>query len=288
MQNIADGVFVETAYEGVNVGAVVSTRGIICIDVPTFPRDARHWTQRLRQLSYEPILYVILTDCHGDRVLNSRWLNAPIIAHQQTAERLNSYDKRYPQSLIDSLLMRNGEQGKEIMNSPVDRVTVSFSDEMTVVLDDRRLCLRARPGPSGSSVWVHLPDDGILFAGDTIVADTHPLLVEAQSETWLMHLEELSRANGSYRAVVPGRGRLDNAQAAEQVAAYLRLVRGYVGDHHRRGKPREELSSYINELLAHFPLGNLPRDWVSRQIRLGLDRVYEELKIATEPDLAVK
>jgi hypothetical protein len=131
-----------------------------------------------------------------------------------------------------------------------------------------------------------LPDDGILFAGDSIVADTHPLLVEAQSEKWLMHLEELSQANGSYRAVVPGRGEMNNSQAAEQVADYLRLVRAYVGDHQRQGKPREELAAYVADLLSRFPLGNLPREWVSRQIRLGLDRVYEELKIATEPGLA--
>jgi glyoxylase-like metal-dependent hydrolase (beta-lactamase superfamily II) len=278
MQEVAEGIFVETAYEGVNVGAVVTSRGVIGIDVPTYPRDARHWAARLRHLSYDPLLYVILTDHHGDRILNSRWLNAPIIAHERAAERVAGYEKRYPQALIDSVTSRNPEQGKEVVNSPVDRVTLSFSEEMTLVFDDRRLCLTWRPGPTGSSVWVHVADEGILFAGDCLVVDTHPLLAEAHCERWLGHLATLQQANGEFRAVVPGRGPLNRREAIEDVATYLRLVLEIAASHHRQSRQREDMSDYVGQLLPRFALNGLPREWVARQIRLGLDRVYEDLQ----------
>ena len=47
MREIAENVFIETEYDGVNVGAVRTRRGIIAIDVPSYPRQARDWAMRL-------------------------------------------------------------------------------------------------------------------------------------------------------------------------------------------------------------------------------------------------
>jgi glyoxylase-like metal-dependent hydrolase (beta-lactamase superfamily II) len=278
MQQIAKGVYVETEYPGVNVGAIVGRRGIVCVDVPTYPRDARHWAGRMRQLSRDPVQYVILTDHHGDRILNTRWLNAPIIAHERAAERMAAYDKRYPQALIDSVASRNVEQSKELATGPVDRVTMSFSEEMTLVVDERRVCLLAKPGPTSATVWVHLPDDGILFAGDSLVVDTHPILAEAQCGPWLSSLEALRQANREYRSVVPGRGPIASRGAVEDIIAYLRQVQNLASTHHTLGRSRDELNEYVGELLPRFPLNGLPREWVTRQIRLGLNHIYDEMK----------
>jgi hypothetical protein len=36
MEEIAEGVFVETKYEGVNVGAIVTELGVVCVDAPSY------------------------------------------------------------------------------------------------------------------------------------------------------------------------------------------------------------------------------------------------------------
>lgn len=70
-------IFVETHYAGVNVGAILTYKGLIAVDVPTFPREARDWAIRLHRLNQYPLQFVILTDYSGDRTLNTRWLSAP-------------------------------------------------------------------------------------------------------------------------------------------------------------------------------------------------------------------
>jgi glyoxylase-like metal-dependent hydrolase (beta-lactamase superfamily II) len=278
MQQIANGVFVETDYEGVTVGAIVRENGIICIDAPTYPRDARHWAMRVRQLAPVPVQYVILTDHHGDRIMNTRWLDAPIISHQQAAEKLNSYDKRYPQPLLDSLLWRNPEYGRELVSSPVDKPAVSFTDKLTLVQNGLTLTVQHVAGPTSGSLWVILPEAGVLFSGDSVVADTHPLLSEANSSRWLDSLQELQQTIDAGYTIIPGRGRLCGPEGARCTTEYLWRVRDCVESHYRQERPREELSHYVAELLATFPLDGVPRDWMQRQIRLGLDRVYDEVR----------
>ena len=132
MEEIADGIFAEFGYEGVNVGAIVTDSGIICIDAPTYPRDARDWVTQLDRLSAKPIKHLIVTDSNGDRLLNTRWINAPIVTHRWVAEKLTSYDKRYPQHLLDSLAQRNQFHGRELSPTPVDRPALSFSKDMKI------------------------------------------------------------------------------------------------------------------------------------------------------------
>jgi glyoxylase-like metal-dependent hydrolase (beta-lactamase superfamily II) len=279
MEEIGDSIYVTTEYEGVNVGAIVEEKGVICIDVPSYPRDASHWASVLRRLSCYPVQYIVLTDAHGDRILNTRWINAPIVTHQCAAEKLNGYDKRYPQPLLDNLIMRNPEGGRELSNSPVEQATISFSNDMVLVKNGYDVILKAAPGPTAGNSYVHIPQAGILFTGDVVVNETHPLLAEAHSQQWLDTLDHLTTTLlPEIETVVPGRGVVGNRGAVEPVADYIETVRARIAAHLQEKRPRDEVAAYVPELLDCFPLGNLPQEWLQRQVRLGLERVYDEMR----------
>ncbi|MCI0397511.1 MAG: hypothetical protein L0332_02610 [Chloroflexi bacterium] len=278
MEEIAEGIFVETMYEGVNVGAILTEKGFICIDSPTYPRDARHWAARLTQLHKCPVLFIILTDHQGDRVLNTRWLNAPIIAHQQVTEKLNSYDKRYPQLLLDSVALRNPDITRELSAGAVERPTFSFSTQMTLATRPYHVYLLHRPGPTPGTVWVHAPEAGVLFTGDSIVTGTHPPLAEMCCQEWLESLNSLLVGEINAQLIVPGRGDVGGPETASSIVDYLSRIRHYVQQHYESGQPRDEITIYVPELLQRLPVDHLPRDWVTRQIKLGLDRAYDEIK----------
>jgi len=186
MQEIASGVFVEAAYEGVTVAAILTDDGVICIDIPSYPRDARDWINRIGRLHGRGVRYLILTDYHGDRVLNTRWLGVPIIASQATADRLASYDRRYPQRMLESLTQRNPLLGRDLVSGPVDQVAISFSTEVSLHCGGQVVHLLCRPGPSAGAIWVHCPKADILFTGDSVVSGTHPPLRELMLEQWLV------------------------------------------------------------------------------------------------------
>lgn len=286
MEQITKGVYVETAYAGVNVGVIVTPKGLVCIDVPSYPKDARTWATRLHQLSPYPIQYIILTDYHGDRILNSRWLNAPIIAHQRVAEKLNSYDKRYPQPLIDSLIARNSDCGRELINNPVERPMVTFSDDLTLYVGEQMIHLRHVAGPTDGSVWIHLSKCGILFTGDSVVVNEHPFLNDANSVGWLAELKGLLGPAYEVDKLVPGRGPVSNKKAIEPIITYLETMHECIWHHLQRRAGRETLSQYIPTLWPLFPAGNWPREWLEKMIRQGLEHTYDQLK-QKGPDLMI-
>ena len=88
MHKLAGNTYIESSFPGITVGAIVTKAGIICIDTPTRPSDARAWREKLAKLATKPILYVINTDHHRDRVLGNQWFEAPVLAHERVGERM--------------------------------------------------------------------------------------------------------------------------------------------------------------------------------------------------------
>lgn len=282
MQEIAENVFIETEYDGVNVGAIRTRRGIIAIDVPSYPRQARDWAMRLHALSPRSVQYTILTDYHGDRILNARWLNAPVIAHEATADKLRSYDKRYPQTLLESLSSRNPEFGRELSQSPVEHASMSFTNYMQLWKGGVELHLVATPGPTGGSIAVYLPKTDVLFAGDCVVTDMPPLLVEADTAVWLQTIQTLQNWPESIRHIVPGRGKLCDLEAGTAVANYIQNMRQRLQNHIENQLPKDEIFKYQMEFLEQYPDPPLPVEWLKKQVKYSLDHVYDEIQLTNQ------
>lgn len=282
MEKIAEGIYVSTEYGGVNVGAIVSERGVLCIDVPSYPADARNWANRVNQLSARSVRCVILTDAQGDRILNTRWLNGPLIMQQAAAETLSGYEKRFPSSLIESLTIRNQHAGKELSATPVDRPSLSFSREMTLFADDRPIKVMSMPGPSYGSAWVYVPDAGILFAGDSVIVNQHPHWSEPTTKSWLENLASLQGPHPLAEVIVPGRGPLSSPGAVEGVSDYLVKVRSEVGKLIETGVTKDQVARRAALLMNEFPVDELPYDWVYRQVGRSLVALYDELKADAE------
>ena len=279
MEELAPGIYAETDFVGVNVGAIVTSKGMVAIDVPSFPRDARSWALTLHRTHHFAVHTALVTDFHGDRTLNTRWLNAPVITHSLTAERLFSYDKRFPGYLLESLNQRHPDRGRELSNSPVERPTISFDGKLTLFIGGKQIELTAVPGPTPSNIWVSIPDANILFVGDTLMVDTHPIITEGNSAQWLASLDKLEAMAPKLLAIVPGRGPVCDGSAIPPIRDYIRHMRETIQRHIAAGKTIDETAVYIPEFLSAFPINDLPLDWLKRQIKSSLDHVYLELKL---------
>ncbi len=284
MQEIADGIFIETEYEGVNVGAVVTSEGLVCIDTPSYPRDARDWIMGLERLLAKPVRFLILTDAHGDRILNTRWFNASIIAHQAVAKKLLSYEKRYPQSILESLSQRDPKQGRELANSPVEQVAISFDKDLTIQAYKQKIVVRQMPGPTSGNTWVFVPEKGVLFAGDGIASGTPPFLADMNLWAWLDTLNNFDAHEMPVDVIVPGRGEIGNVKLIDQMQDFLSHINNSIGKIVENGETKSAVARVADSLIEEFPLASLPEEWVRCQYLQGLNRVYE--KLATNDEVA--
>lgn len=283
MEEVAKQIYIETTYDEINVGAIVTPTGVICVDVPSYARDARDWAARMHRLSPYPVQNIILTDACGDRILNTRWLNAPIIMHQAAADRLKSYDKKYPQSLLESLAIRNPHRGRELSNGPVEHATASFSGEIVIYRHGLTIELKHAGGPTRGNAWVCLPQHKVIFAGDTLMLDRHPHSAERSTQQWIDSLQEMLKLVDTH-TVVPGRGNIVTKEGIQATIEYLQMMFETVTAYVEAEQSRESLSTLVPNFLNLFPIGAHPIDWVRDQVENSLGNMYDEVKSGVESE----
>ena len=134
-------------------------------------------------------------------------------------------------------------------------------------------------GAAPGSLWMYLPEQDVLFAGDTVVAGTHPIMATSPgTQAWLVTLQSLRRPRYAKTVIVPGRGPLCDSMATSVLSDYIATARRRVRALHAAGRPRAETAGLVAELLPLFPVVDEERDLVQRRVKASLDRLYEELR----------
>ncbi len=273
MQEIAPEVYVESGYRGVTVGALVAGDGLICIDSPMLPDEARDWRARLFHRTGKPIRYLIYTNAHRDRILGGQYLGGAVIAHHLTAEAMKNYGEAFCQQAA-AFLTRYGDNAA--LELGVVLPQIAFSERLVLYGDSNPVILQHVGGPTPGSLWVILPEHKILFAGDSVTHNVHPDLSEADLEQWLSLLRELNSPRSPAEVIVPGRGgALARKSDLSKLATYLRTVRARVQAALQSRRPRVDMAALAQEFLPRFPVPAEERDRVQRHIRVGLEHVYE-------------
>lgn len=278
MIEIASSIYVETNYSGVNVGAIVTDDGIVCIDAPSLPHEARDWKSRLMSRFEAPIQYLILTDYNADRILTAGFFDARVVATEMTQARLATLGNRILSPILDSVASKHNLNRKELNGLPVPQPQISFCDQAELMIGERTLILTSRPSATPGSLWLQIDGEEILFAGDTVVIGEHPPLAEAESKIWLDLLVLLRRNRFPASVVVPGRGPICGKADTQAVSNYVRLARRRVQTLYRAGRPRADTTSLIPQFLGRFPQDEISLEWRFKQLKAGLDHIYDEIK----------
>ena len=282
MDKLTPQVFVESGFRGCTVGAIVTPIGIVCVDTPLLPADARRWRQRLAELFNQPIVYTIYTDGHRDRVLGQQWLGGLVVAHEATWEKLRSYGDAMRQQVIEFLAHHGALEASEELSRHLQlglpQFTVSNGGTLTLHLGKPKIVVRPVGGATPGSLWVELPDQGVVFAGDLVTQNTHPFMSEATTAIWLERLAELRSADYFATKIVPGRGGGYKRADTQAVMDYLTEMRTRVRQLMKERRGKFDAAELLPEFLDWFKIPNDEHERVQRRIRTGLEKVAEELK----------
>ena len=106
MEQITANVYVETQKRGSNPGFVVTSRGVIMIDAPVDPGDAKAWTKEIARRG--KLLYLINTEHHLDHWVCNSLFDVDVISHELTRKTML---RVCPQALGDVALRGSGLHG---------------------------------------------------------------------------------------------------------------------------------------------------------------------------------
>jgi len=189
MQEIIKNIYIEDQFPGVTLGVIVTPRGLIQIDAPPSPEDARSWRAALMNLGGGMERILINLDAHPDRTLGARAMDCTVIAHEKTA---NTFRTR-----PNTFKAQGEETGSDWESIPgLGSVRwappeISFLDQMTLHWSDTPVLLEHYAGPSSGSIWVHLPVEKIVFVGDAVLKNQPPFFAGSNLSDWISALNFL-------------------------------------------------------------------------------------------------
>jgi glyoxylase-like metal-dependent hydrolase (beta-lactamase superfamily II) len=279
MKEIAPNIYVSTDYAGVNVGAIVLPQGVIAVDAPALPQDARAWRDLLLEATGLPLLYVVLMDGHADRLLSAGLLEVPIVAVRAAYERASGYTDGFWRSVVEGWVRRHPDAADDLVGTRGALPEITFTNDLTLHKAGCDLTIQQVPGSAPGSAWIHLSEQDVLFVGDTVVIDRPPFLASVpDSKALLGTLSMLRRTRYEKTVIVSGRGPICGQDDTKAISQYLALARRRMRSLYATGQTRPDLAPAVAEMMSFFSIPVKELDLVQRQVKAGLDRLYEELR----------
>jgi glyoxylase-like metal-dependent hydrolase (beta-lactamase superfamily II) len=238
-----------------NAGFVVTGDGVVVVDALGSPALANELIAEIRRITPQPIRYVILTHYHADHIYGLQAFKAAgatIVANAVGREYLNSESAQQRlQASRQDLYPAVDEDTKLV---PADR-WLSDDDTRLKVGTFDFLIRHVGPAHTAEDLVVHLPQRGVLFAGDLMFRGRIPFVGQADSRQWIASLNRLIELEP--RIVITGHGPASTDALAdlELTRDYLSYLRKAMGDAARELEPFDEAYARTDwSRFEHLPL----------------------------------
>jgi cyclase len=279
MRQIGQGIYVHTGYRGGNVGCVITGEGVILINTPIVPHEARQWRDEIAKVTDQKVIYIINTDYHPECIVGNQVFAAPVIAHEQTWRKMKTYGEAFRQRLMD-LFKAEPKVAAELKSLNIVTPRITLTDRMTIHKGDKVLKLIHVGGHTPASIIVHIPEDGVLFAGDIVVNGMHPVMDEANSKEWLEALIYIRRPWMKVDIIVPGEGEICDKEATKSLSTYIRRLRARIRASYLAGQSKSEAIASVADMVNFFAMAD--QEKARQRLRANAEQVYEEMKAARE------
>ena len=276
VRQLAEGVYCQNEYSGGNVGLVVTKKGALLIDAPMLPPDARHWRAYLSQEGIGSIYGLVNTDYHPEHLLgNSALAPARVFGHTLSLKPIAKYGTTALEQFSHQYRDASPSLAEEIMRITITEPEIMVGDRLTLYLGDREIEVLYLEGHTPASLGVYLPEERILFAGDNIANNEHPVMSQSSSQAWL---ETLARIDAmEVDLIVPGAGEPCGKEVIQPMYDYITEVRERTGELYDQGASRRECVDKIN-MLDRFPVPDASLARIKRRCRENVEQVYTEYR----------
>ena len=245
MQKITENVWTDTTIRGCNPSMVLTSDGVVVIDTPQLPTKAVGLRREAE--SHGDVRYVINTEHHVDHIFGNYYFRGAgeIVHHQGVADNfmevtpaLDSFEYAHEAIPTDDPEGEAIFPGRDAYFADPGRGTIVFTGDLTLTVGDRTFELLHTPGHTPGQIAVHVPEDRVVFTGDTVFSECQTWLMGSNVTQWLAALDRI--AGLDVDRIVPGHGEVvTKAYLARQRANLLDWVQA-VSDAVAKGWTREE------------------------------------------------
>jgi cyclase len=268
MEKVTENVFVESKLSVCNSSFVVTSEGVVVIDTPMVPANAKKWAKKAAE--YGPIRYLINTEPHGDHVSGNCYFGGILVAHEGTRDAILASNPDDLTGMLNRMAPESLPLPKDFRYRPPD---ITLSQRLTLYLGDHTFHLINMPGHSPFQVAVYVPEERIVFTSDNVTLNM-PYFRQALPDKWLKSLKEYQKLDVD--KVVPGHGNVSDKSCFPQMYKNVTIWIDTVADAIAKGMTLEEAQLKVT-MVKQFP--DIPRDEHSIDVvRANVARIYETLQ----------
>ena len=245
MEQLTRNVWTTTKLRGCNPSFVSTSDGVVVIDTPQLPTKAV--VMRREAESHGPIRYLINTEHHVDHIFGNHWFKGAgtVVHHQGVHERfMVAYPELDPfEYALEAIPTDDPDGGalvpsREAYYADLNKYGIVFTGDLTLFVGDHTFRLLHTPGHTPGQVAVHVPEERVVFTGDTIFSECATWLMTSDVDRWLESLERLRGLDVDY--VVPGHGPVTDLRYIATQRAMLLEWKAAVAVAVAKGWTREE------------------------------------------------
>ncbi len=245
MQNVTPNVRTETGWRGCNPSYVTTSGGVVVIDTPQLPTKAV--AMRKEAESHGPIQYVINTEHHVDHIFGNYYFKGAgrVIHHRGVYDNfmlptpiLDPFDyaaEAIPMSDPDGAGIFPEREG--YFKDP-NKGQIVFTGDVTLRVGEHTFHLLHTPGHTTGQIAVHVPEERVVFTGDTVFSEVQTWVMASDVDQWVEALNTISRLDVDH--VVPGHGPVTDLRYLQVQKAVLLEWKSMIATAVAKGWSREE------------------------------------------------
>jgi len=223
-----------------NCGIIITEEDVVLIDSGPNPPDSLAILKAVKQLTSQPIRYLINTETHNDHTAGNFVFSPPALvigSAGATAGMKNYYDpKRNEKLMAESNEMREAFRGFRLVTPHVE-----FNDRMILNLGDRTLeLIQLKNIHSDADTAIWLPKERVLFSAASAAVKRFGFLRPFVTiENIKSDIKKLKALNPD--VVVPAHGQLTTVQLLDETDTFYDVLVDRVGKQMAQGKSLDEI-----------------------------------------------
>jgi cyclase len=242
---VTPNVFTDITIRGCNPSYVVTSEGTVIVDTPQMPSKAV--AMRAEAESHGPIQYVINTEHHVDHIFGNYFFKGAgrVIHHQGLADNfmvstplLDPFDYAAEGTKMSDPEGAALMPTREVYFQDPNRAKITFTGDVVLHVGDHTFNLIWTPGHTPGQIAVHVPEERVVFTGDTVFSEVQTWVMASDVDQWVEALNTISRLDVD--KVVPGHGPVTDLKYLQTQKAVLLEWKSMVASAVAKGWSRDE------------------------------------------------